>query len=206
MTNQSIQTYIYEIKNTLTKFAADRETQATLDDGKYRRVYHTRDYWTPNVMRRIGCIGKGEGFVVRADWFVGRPADWSDPKRLYDLYWVGEDDKSTKTLPLALECEWDHDSTNRRYNIKKYRPKIEEDFDKLLQSSAALRVMIFECWCPNEPSNVVKDRASEEIDNLIYRIEAFSDRQSEANYLFCVHCTYKDGNKFIFRRYPHEGG
>ena len=194
-----IQTSICEIRKTLEAFAACPKTQEKLDDGRYRRVYHTGTYWTPNIMRRIGCIGEGKDFVVRADWYDGVCADWYDGKRLYDLYWVKwveENDKLTKSLPLALECEWDNYD-----NIKRYRSEIEFDFEKLLRSCASLRVMIFECWCPKEPVDTVKRKAEKEIDNLICRIKASSYSQSEAIYLFCVHCTYEGGNKFIFHCY-----
>ena len=221
-----IQTSICEIRKTLEAFAACPKTQEKLDDGRYRCEYHTKTYWTPNVIRLIGCIGKKDFEVYSkfhrhkysADkgWHRTDKTDsttkgeWS-----YDLCWVEEHNRMTeslpltKNLPLALECEWDNYSTNNKYNIKIYRSEIEFDFEKLLRSCAALRVMIFDCWCPNEPADVVKDRAKVEIDNLIRRIKAFSGPQSEATYLFCVHCVYKkDGNKkggneFVFCHYTH---
>ena len=219
-----IQTSICEIRKTLEAFAACPKTQEKLDDGRYRCEYHTKTYWTPNVIRLIGCIGKEigkeKGFEVyskfhRHKYSAGKgwhrtdktdsttKGEWS-----YDLCWVEEHDglteslPLTKSLPLALECEWDNESTNNSWRIEKYRPEIEFDFEKLLRSRASLRVMIFDCWCPKEPIDTVICKAEKEIDNLIRRIKAFSDSQSEANYLFCVHCTYEGGNKFIFRCYP----
>ena len=190
-----IQTSICEIRKKLDKFAACPKTQEKLDDGRYRYEYHTGTYWTPSVMSRICCVGKKLGFDVYKDWYNG--------KRLYDLFWVDEHDRLSKSLPLtkrslplALECEWDNYG-----NIKKYRREIEYDFKKLLRSCAALRVMIFECWCPKEHVNTVKRKAEKEINNLTCHVKTSSDSQSEAIYLFCVHCTYEGGNKFIFHCY-----
>ena len=191
-----------------------------VSSGRYRCVYHTDTYWTPNIIRLIGCIGKEigkeKGFEVyskfhRHSYSVAK--GWQrideDKKKKgdkgewgYDLCWVEEGDKTetlplTKSLPLALECEWDNYD-----NIKKYRSEIEFDFEKLLRSRASLRVMIFERWCPNGSVDAVKHKAKEEIENLMCRTKAFSGPQSEATYLFCVHCTYEGGNKFIFRCYP----
>ena len=55
MVNQSIQTYICEIRKTLKTFAAHPVTRKNLLETKY---------WTDNVKRRIGCIGKGKDFEV----------------------------------------------------------------------------------------------------------------------------------------------
>ncbi len=190
MTNQSIQAYVCEIQDTLTEFASLPETQQKLADARADIDYHYR-YWTSGVIRRIGYIGEEKRFEVHSTFHY--------KERLYDLCWVEKDEGLTKSLPLALECEWDHSG-----NISRYRSEIEYDFEKLLWSCAALRVMIFECWYPNDPADTVKQKAKEEIENLIRRIEAFISAQSAANYLFCVGCTYKEGNEFIFCRYPAE--
>ena len=192
MITQSIQTYICEIQNTLTEFVALPATQQKLVDARAEIEYHYR-YWTSGVIRRIGYIGEEERFEVYSTFHY--------KERLYDLCWVEKDEGLTKSLPLALECEWDHYD-----NQKKYRSEIEYDFEKLLWSCALLRVMIFERWLPETDVDTAQCKAEEEIDNLIRRIEAFSSSQSEANYLFCVHCTYKEGNEFFFRRYPAEEG
>lgn len=188
MINQSIQAYICEIQNTLTEFASLPETQQKLADARADIDYHYR-YWTSGVIRRIGYIAEQEHFEVYSTFH--------SKERVYDLCWVEKDGRLTKSLPLALECEWDHYG-----NINRYRREIEYDFEKLLWSCAALRVMIFACWYPNDPADTVKQTATEEIENLIRRIEAFTSSQSEAIYLFCVACTYEDGNEYIFRRYP----
>lgn len=208
-----IQTSIREIRKTLEAFAACPKTQEKLCDARYNSIWHT-GYWTKNVIHRIGCIGKKD-FEVYSEFHPHRYSaekGWQrvdeDKKKKgdkgewgYDLCWVEEGDKTrtlplTKSLSLALECEWHKGGSDV------YRSEIEFDFEKLLRSCAALRVMIFECWCPKEPVDTVIRKAKEEIKNLICRIKAFSGSQSEANYLFCVHCTYKGGNKFIFCTYP----
>ena len=190
MTDQTIQTYIHEIQDTLTEFTSLPETQQKLADARADIDYHYR-YWTSGVIRRIGYIGEKERFEVYSKFHY--------KERLYDLCWVEKDGKLTKSLPLALECEWDHYG-----NSEKYRREIEYDFEKLLWSCASLRVMIFECWYPDAPADTVKREAKTEIENLIRRIEAFSDSQFEAKYLFCVPCTYKEGGEFIFRCHPPE--
>ena len=190
MIDQSTQNYIYEIKKKLKEFAEDpkRQKQCRARTAEWKKGW--TPCWTKDIMLEIGNMGKRKGFDVRADWFKGVPPDWRDSKRLYDLYWVKKDG----SLPLALECEWEP-----------ARFKIEEDFDKLLKSPAALRVMIFHRWLRETDMNTVKDSAKCEIKNLICRIEACSDPQSEANYLFCAHCTHKEGSEFIFRCYPDAG-
>jgi hypothetical protein len=190
MTDHSIQTYICHIQDTLTEFASLPESRQKLADARADIDYHYR-YWTSGVIRRIGYIGEEERFEVYSTFHY--------KERLYDLCWVEKDGGLTKSLPLALECEWDHSG-----NVNRYRREIEYDFEKLLWSCASLRVMVFECWYPNEPAVTVKDRAEVEIDNLICRIETFTGSPSDANYLFCVGCTYKDGNEFVFRRYSAE--
>lgn len=190
MTDQTIQTYIHKIQDTLTEFVSLPEAQQKLADARDDIDYHYR-YWTSGVIRRIGYIGEEERFEVHSTFHY--------KERLYDLCWVEKEEGLTKSLPLALECEWDHSG-----NVNRYRHEIEYDFEKLLWSCAALRVMVFEAWYPNTPANTAKHKAKEEIDNLIRRIEAFTSSQSEANYLFCVHCTHKEGNEFFFRRYPAE--
>lgn len=206
MIDQSIQTYICEIKKKLKDFAACCKTQKKLVDARDNNIWHS-NYWTNGVVRRIGCIGIKHGFEVYSEshrhnfskhkgWYRTNKGEVDNDKGewSYDLCWVKEHDELTESLPLTLECEWEP-----------ARFEIEFDFEKLLRSSAALRVMIFERWGPSTPADTVKNRARKEIKNLIHRIEAFSGCQSEAKYLFCVHCTYKNGNKFIFRCYPDEG-
>ena len=188
MADQNIQTYICEIQKTLTEFASLPESRQKLADARADIEYHYR-YWTSGVIRRIGCIGEQERFEVYSTFH--------SKERLYDLCWVEKDGGLTKSLPLALECEWDHFG-----NINRYRREIEYDFEKLLWSCALLRVMIFECWLPETDVDTVKCKAEAEIGNLIRRIEAFSSSQSEAIYLFFVGCTYKAGNEYIFGHYP----
>ncbi|MYE88270.1 hypothetical protein F4X33_04660 [Candidatus Poribacteria bacterium] len=186
MVSGQLETYVREIQGSLKEFATDPVTQEKLDDGRYREKYHTGTYWTPSVMRRMGDVGKRLGFEVYSKFHRG--------ERLYDLCWVEEVDgigslPATKSLPLVLECEWDSGS--------KYRSEVEYDFDKLLWSGAELCVMIFECWSPNQSADTVKGKTQVEIDNLIRRVEAFSG--FESTYLFCVHCTYRGGNEFVFQ-------
>ena len=187
MADQNIQTYICDIQDTLTEFVSLPESQQNLADARADIEYHYR-YYTSGVIRRIGYIGEQERFEVYSTFH--------SKERLYDLCWVEKDGGLTKSLPLALECEWDHFG-----NINRYRREIEYDFEKLLWSCAALRVMIFECWYPDDPADTVRQIAKEEIENLIRRIEAFTSAQSGATYLFCVACTYKEGNEYVFGRY-----
>ena len=155
MTDHSIQTYICHIQDTLTEFASLPESRQKLADARADIDYHYR-YWTSGVIRRIGYIGEEERFEVYSTFHY--------KERLYDLCWVEKDGGLTKSLPLALECEWDHSG-----NVNRYRREIEYDFEKLLWSCAT-----------------------------------FTGSPSDANYLFCVGCTYKDGNEFVFRRYSAE--
>ena len=124
MVSGQLETYVREIQDSLKVFAMDPVTQEKLDDGRYREKYHTGTFWPPTVMRRMGEVGEKLNFEVYSEFHGG--------ERLYDLCWIEEDDRTeslplTKSLPLALECEWDNYD-----NIKKYRLEIEYDFDKLL--------------------------------------------------------------------------
>ena len=212
MTNQTIQTYICEIKEILNAFAVLKKVREQLRDKKWQKGW--TPWWTEKIIRYIGAAGRRHCFEVYSEsdrhnfskdkgWYRTNKSEVDNDKGQwsYDLCWVKEHDELTgslpltRSLPLALECEWKPD-----------RFEIEFDFEKLLWSCASLRVMIFHRWDKRANFNTIECKAEEEIYNLIRRIKAFSGCQSEAKYLFCVHCTYKNGNKFIFRCYPDEGG
>ncbi len=182
MIDQGIQTYICKIQDSLKGMAEQPDAQKQLLAENWENGWTAG--WTENVKRRIGCVSIGEGFEVYSTLH--------NKERFYDLCWVEKDGN----MPLALECEW---ADNRN--------EIKYDFDKLLRSRASLRVMIFERWGPKTPADIVKRKAEAEIDNLICRMKVFSGSQSEATYLFCVHCVYTDENnevrnEFVFCTHP----
>ena len=147
MTNQTIQTYICEIKKILNAFAALKKVREQLRAEEWQKGW--TPWWTEKIIRYIGAAGRRHCFEVYSQFHrhkyyenwqrVYKKAEGDKGEWGYDLCWVEEGDTIgslplTKSLPLALECEWEG------------RSEIEFDFEKLLWSCASLRVMIFERW------------------------------------------------------------
>ena len=153
----------------LRDFSAEAINEGHIDDS---------NYWTKEITCRISCKGKSRGFETYSKYHGG---EWC-----YDLCWVERYDGLTKSLPIALECEW-----NRS-------PEIEDDFEKLLWSRAQLRVMIFDATYKSALAGEAKRRAQVKIEELRNRVEFFSGTQAGDAYLFCVWCHDKGGCEFHF--------
>jgi len=61
---------------------------------------------------------------------------------LFDLHWYTDDNDpyTVKSLPLVVECEW---NPKRKGDSRIFYSGVKYDFQKLLVSNAALRLMIF---------------------------------------------------------------
>lgn len=133
--------------------------------------------WTKAILKRISGLGKTKGrkFHVCATSRAENKAD--EGEWLYDLTWLRYDgDDHLLEVALALECEWDS-------------KKLNEDFQKLLQARATLRVFIFQ-------------NARDALDGIIRQIEKFAGTMPGDEYLLV--CYVEADNKFYFREYTHE--
>ncbi|AGW15101.1 hypothetical protein [Megalodesulfovibrio gigas] len=87
--------------------------------------------WTDAIHKHMAGIGKKRGLLVYAS--KSRCAEADGPEWLYDHHWrVQNEDGALVSTPLVMEIEWGNDE------------KIIEDFLKLVQARAALRVMVFQ--------------------------------------------------------------
>ena len=164
--SEKIHTAICKI---LKDFSAEAVNEGHIDDS---------NYWTKEITCRICCEGKLRGFETYSKYHGG---EWC-----YDLCWVERYDGFTKSLPVALECEWNPS------------PEIEEDFEKLLWSRAQLRVMIFDATHKSAFEGEAKGWAQDKVEELRKRVEFFSDTQAGDAYLFGVWCHDKGGCYFHF--------
>ena len=168
-----------QIKTILKKF----ETYAhkNLDPDKSER-------WTKKITHLLYDKGIKCNFEAYSK-YPDHGGEW-----VFDLCWVERCNGITKSLPLAMECEWNS------------WQEVKDDFEKLLWSRAELCVMIFESRDRRRNAGFAKEKANERIDNLIGCIKAFSAPEPDTNYLFCVWCDDKGNDKgeFVFRRYPTE--
>lgn len=120
--------------------------------------------WTRLINTDIAVIGKRHGYSVfasRCDFKVDGP-EW-----LYDHHWRKMDSHGNLLrIPLAMEIEWG-------FGLKTLRERITEDYLKLVQSRADLKIMVFAC------ANIV-----EMMNDLERMAKAFEDRGPEDRFLF----------------------
>jgi len=116
--------------------------------------------WTHEIKAHLGAMGLERGHSVFADECLGAGAQW-----LFALCWVDLRKGRMRGLPLALEVEW---------NLN--MGEIAEDFDKLLQSTAQHRVMVFEQRNAPDVAMVLK--------SLKARIAAYGPRRKGDRFLF----------------------
>ena len=92
-----------------------------------------RKLWGKAVLTPVCRIGKEQfnySVYARSD-FVDEQYK-SDGEWLYDVTWCEYKGDYLKSVPLAAECEWDH------------LGDIKDDFEKLIQARASVRVFIFD--------------------------------------------------------------
>lgn len=88
--------------------------------------------WTDAIVRALTALGRELGYKVRGARTDDR-RDYFERGWLWDLTWAEVRDQTLISLPLIAESEWD-----TKWDA------ILWDFQKLIVSRAALRVMIFE--------------------------------------------------------------
>ncbi len=125
--------------------------------------------WSLKIQPRLAEIGHSCGFLVFARKDHCPTAD--HPEWLYDHHWrVKGDATPLVRIPLAMEIEWG-------FGAKTIVEKVTEDFLKLVQCRADLRVMVFQCG-----------GAASMTDRLIEMAEAFEGTQQGDRWLFAGWC------------------
>ena len=116
--------------------------------------------WTRAVKDAIGKVGRNLGFkVYAAQSEFEENGEW-----VFDLSWLEEQGDLVVDIPLVLESEWNP-------------PGVLEDFQKLLVSRAAHRVLV--CW---QPTPHACDRC---FDQLVSQIRRFRGTREDDRYLLC---------------------
>lgn len=143
----------------------------------------TRDDWTNNILRELCTVGRDE-FDCRV-WTTGHPEGANGGGWLYDQTWTYPDSENwTKvgwSIPIVAECEWD-----------KNLEKIQEDFEKLLQARADVRVMIIDAARWSAPKKIALElcnwvslfKGSKKND--LYLIVAYEEKTKPWNWRFFV--------------------
>lgn len=128
--------------------------------------------WTHEIKAHVGALGLASGHAVFADECLGAGAQW-----VFALCWVDLRAGRMRGIPLAMEVEW---------NLN--MGEIAEDFDKLLQSRAQHRLLVFDQRNAADVAMVLK--------NLKTRIGAFAARQKGDRFLFAGYDF--TGRQFLF--------
>jgi hypothetical protein len=131
--------------------------------------------WTLGINKHIADFGHKYGFGVFASRCQGADgAEW-----LYDHHWrVIGPNGYLKRLPLVMEIEWGFGSNGLFENVR-------DDFLKLVQARADLRVIVFQ-----------GNRINNMVDQLINEAMCFAGGQIGDRYLFAgwgwdtsrIHC------------------
>ena len=120
------------------------------------------DQWTKAVLTVLCYVGRRFDFTTWASKVDGQfknGGEW-----LYDVTWLEYEGDFLKSVPLAAECEWGN------------LGDIKDDFEKLMQARAAVRVFVFDGrYCEN---------GAEALANKFCDwVGAFEGRQKGDNYL-----------------------
>ncbi len=136
--------------------------------------------WTKEIKSKLVRIGNKKGFSCYASGI----ANASSGEWLYDLCWLDySDETNIGRIELALESEW-------LPSLK----EIHDDFVKLVQARAGLRLMI---WQSRNASNF-----EEELNTLIEQVRSFEDSQHGDAYLFS--CWIGEDQRFAHHCYDHD--
>ena len=126
----------------------------------------TRDsQWTDGIHKQMAQIGHGYNCQVFAS--QSRCATADGPEWLYDHHWrIASEEVALARIPLVMEIEWG-------FGAATIFNKITEDFLKLVQARADLRVMVFQ---GNDISSIT--------ERLIDMAEKFEGSQQGDRWLF----------------------
>jgi len=135
-----------------------------LHDKARESAWKTDRLWTRGINTDLAQVAKRHGFQV----FASRcDAEIDGGEWLYDHHWrfVNEAGDLIR-LPLAMEIEWG-------FGRRTLREKVIEDYLKLVQSRADIKVLVF---------SAVDVRST--IDELTQMARAFEDHGPEDRFLF----------------------
>lgn len=86
--------------------------------------------WTRTIKSKLAELGRRKGHHVYASGATNaHGGGW-----LYDLCWLSSAEETFVNVELAMECEWLRDD------------HLLDDFSKLCQCRATLRVMVYQAW------------------------------------------------------------
>ena len=115
--------------------------------------------WTTRLKADLSKLGTANGYLVYAsDVTETDGGEW-----LYDVCWLRYEEDDIVEIALAVESEW----LGGR--------NILEDFQKLCQSRAGLRLMVFQVPRPGEYARV--------LSVLLQQIQRFSFSQPDDQYI-----------------------
>ena len=104
----------------------------TMELNEPGKIEQPTSQWTSSILTALCRIGKEQfGYSVHASTnFVDKQykhgGEW-----LYDVIWCEYKEEKLKSVPVVGECEWGD------------VPQIKDDFEKLIQARAAVRVFVF---------------------------------------------------------------
>jgi hypothetical protein len=161
-------------------------------------LYKTQD--TKQVKLRLHELGRSLGFTVLASGFPADRTNWkAGPEWLYDMVWVAYETEPT-TPPqkmvvhfltrqaMVMECEMRQGRPSRKDR------DVDEDFQKLVQARADVRVWITRVG--------TRESAEEHIENCKKQIKAFPDTLPCDQYLLVILVGAPLGD-FVVESYPH---
>lgn len=131
--------------------------------------------WTREIKDRLCRLGQSQGFKVGTSGCISASPDWGE--WLYDMTWFEVHEDRIVRLPMILESEWIFGG-------------VEDDFYKLVQARADLRVLIFE----NKYS-----RIASKLEELKSRLSDFRQAEAGDRYLFAANNWDQTG--FVFESY-----
>ena len=139
----------------------------TMERNEPDKIEQSTSQWTSSILTALCRIGKEQeqfNYSVHASTnFVDKQykhgGEW-----LYDVIWCEYEGDFLKSVPLAAECEW------------KNRGHIKDDFEKLIQSRAAVRVFVFNGGYSENGAEVLANK-------LCDWVGAFEGRQKGDTYL-----------------------
>ncbi|MBZ5529774.1 MAG: hypothetical protein LAN71_18005 [Acidobacteriia bacterium] len=150
------ETQIEDIERQVHKFFSQ------LGETARQEGWHKDSEWTVGINRYLTQLGHKHGFLV----FASRCEIADGKEWLYDHHWRSLNDKGNLvSIPLAMEIEWG-------FGAKNMREKVVEDFTKLIQARAQLRVMVFQ-------GNSIEST----LDELQNMVQEFADTQIGDRYL-----------------------
>ena len=121
--------------------------------------------WTDAIQQHMAQLGHRYGYQVCASQSRCPTAD--APEWLYDHHWrIVTDDGLLIRIPLVMEVEWG-------FGASTIFERVREDYLKLIQARADLRVLVFQGNGINEMT-----------DRLIALAECFEGNQQGDHYLF----------------------